>query len=165
VGRTSQSLGLRLDIVILGTKELGFMARIERPELRTRSGPCAECGKKTRSHELEPAEYEEYMQQVVTNRSDEFSAKKWEDFEEELRSEIAIEPIVMCHSCWSEKQEGFRNKISTKYDSWNENPIANAAFIRKSMETIKYYDFDDVKIIDMLTKLVRRLKEAALGDR
>jgi hypothetical protein len=33
------------------------------------------------------------------------------------------------------------------------------------METIKYYDFDDVKIIDMLTKLVRRLKEAALGDR
>jgi hypothetical protein len=150
-------------MVIVGTKKLRSMARIIRPEIRTRSGPCVECKKKTRSHELEPAEYEEYMQEVIVNRSDVQAGKGWEDVEEELRSEIAIEPVVMCHGCWTSKQESFGLRMSGKFSEWTENPIANAAPIRKSMETLKYYGFDDVDIINMITKLVKKLKAAALN--
>lgn len=161
-GHTPQSLGLLLDIVIVGTKELAFMARIIRPEISTRAGPCTSCGKKTRSHELEPAEYEEYMQEVVVRSSDQYQSREgWEDVEEQLRSELVVDALVMCHDCWSEKQATFRAKIQKRFPKWIEEPIQNAALIRKSMETLKYYDFHDSQTIDKLSKLVRSLKEAA----
>ena len=153
-------------MVIVGTKGLAFMARIIRPEISTRAGPCTNCGKKTRSHELEPAEYEEYMQEVIVGSSDQYQSRKgWEDFEEQLRSEIVVDALVMCHGCWSEKQTTFSTKIQKGSPKWMEDPVLNAAAIRKSMETLKYYDFDDSQLIDTLTKLVRSLKEAATNDR
>jgi hypothetical protein len=139
------------------------MARITRPELGTRSGPCIECQKKTRSHELEPAEYEEYRQEVVVKRSDEFSNNKWEDVEEEIRSEIAIEPVVMCHGCWVIRQNRFANKISTNYNGWNEDVISNSALIRKAMSTLQYYDFENKETIQKIKSLVKKLKGVAFN--
>ena len=124
------------------------MARITRPEMRAQSGPCVECGKKTRSHVLELAEYEEYMQEVIVDRSDLQARQGWEDVTEEVRSEIVVDALVMCHTCWGDKQIVFRNKIQKHFTKWMESPLANAAVIRKAMETLQYYEFDDLKSVD-----------------
>jgi len=140
------------------------MARITRPEMRPQSGPCVNCKKKTRSHVLELAEYEEYMQEVVVGRSDLQARKGWEDVEEQLRSEIVVEALVMCHECWTGKEKIFHNKIQKHWMAWDADPIANAASIRKAMETLQYYEFVDLETVDILTRLVKKLKAAVLND-
>ena len=55
------------------------MKRIKRENVAAKYGPCVECGIGTRSHVLEAAEWEEYEEEVVVARSDDFASTAWEE--------------------------------------------------------------------------------------
>ena len=75
---------------------------------------------------------------------------------------LAVDAIVMCHECWGIRQDKFGTKISANYDKWNKDVISNSAAIRKAMDTLQYYDFEDMETIKKIKSLVKNLKGAAL---
>jgi len=90
---------------------LSNMRRFQRPEISPKYGPCVDCGRGTRSHVIEPALYEEFEEEVIIGRSDDFATKKWEDVDTITKAMRVEEAVVMCHSCWLENVAEFNDKI------------------------------------------------------
>lgn len=123
---------------------------------------CKSCGVGTRSHTLEPAEYEIYRQEVIVGQSDEFAADQWEDVEEVEKYEMVIEPVVMCHRCWTDLQEKFVKRVNKNYQKWLDGVIEHQVAIRKTINTQVYYDFKNEEATSKLKNLAKKLKESAL---
>jgi hypothetical protein len=114
------------------------MRRFERPEIKSKYGPCIKCGSGTRSHVLEPALYEEYEQEIVVGASDTFSSNQWEDVDTVIRSEIVQDSIVMCHSCWTSALEYYNTELpKMKFEgSGRYKRLANV------LHNVRYYNLD-----------------------
>lgn len=143
-------------------KVLGIMGTVVRDDVKTKYGKCSSCGVGTRSHVLEPAEYEIIKQEVLVDESDVYSNDQWEEYEEVEKYEMVLEAVVMCHRCWLSKQSVFADFIKDKFESWKETPIANATAIKKAINTQVYYNYSDEKTIKALKILAKKIKEAAL---
>ena len=138
------------------------MGTIIRDDVNTPYGRCTDCGCKTRSHVLEPAEYEIYKSEVILGSSDVYASEGWEEVEEVDKYEMVIEATVMCHKCWCIKQDKFAERIKAKYELWMDKTVFHAAEIKKAVNTQIAYDFEDDKTILALKNLAKQLKEAAL---
>ena len=148
--------------VIDASKDLAYMRTVTRDDVNTPYGRCCDCECKTRSHLLEPAEYEIYKAEEITRSADIFAADGWEEVEEVEKYEMVIEPKVLCHKCWVVKQTQFASLVKKKYDVWMKETILHAPEIKKAVNTQVAYDFKDDKTISALKNLARQLKEAAL---
>ena len=148
--------------VIDASKDLAYMRTVTRDDVSTPYGRCSDCECKTRSHLLEPAQYEIYKAEEITRSADIFAADGWEEVEEVERYEMVIEPKVLCHKCWVVKQQQFALLVKKKYEVWMKETILHSSEIKKAVNTQVAYDFKDDKTISALKNLARQLKEAAL---
>ena len=138
------------------------MGTVVRDDVSTPYCRCIDCGVKTRSHVLEPAEYEIYKGEVILGSSDVYASEGWEEVEEVDKYEMVVEPKVICHRCWLVRQEKFAKLVKSRYDLWMDKTVLHAAEIKKAVNTQIAYDFEDDKTILALKNLARQLKEAAL---
>ena len=142
-----------------------FMSRtIVRDDVSTPWGECKKCGVGTRSHELEPAEYEIFVEEVIVGTADSYSAKQWEDVEEVEKYELAVDALVMCHSCWSDLQESFVKMVKGNFTKWSEDIKSYVNPVKKAVNTQLYYDFNHTQTIEALKILAKKLKEASLDE-
>ena len=132
-----------------------------RTAVATPYGHCKTCGTKTRSHLLEPAEYDIYLEEVIVGSSDTYASKGWEDVDEVEKYEQVLEPVVMCHSCWKDMQESFCTMVQANYERWMKDILAKSSAVKKAVNTQIYYDFEDPKTIAALKNLAQELKEVA----
>ena len=151
-----------MDSLITWRKQQENMKRIKRENVAAKYGPCVECGIGTRSHVLEAAEWEEYEEEVVVARSDDFASTAWEEVDTITKFDLVKENKVMCHKCWCIKQDKFAERIKAKYELWMDKTVLHAAEIKKAVNTQIAYDFEDDKTILALKNLAKQLKEAAL---
>lgn len=152
----------RYDSVKDATKLSDIMRTVTRDDVNAPYSRCRDCNCKTRSHVLEPAEYEIYKAEVISGTSDIYSAQGWEEVDEVEKYEMVTEPTVMCHKCWLVKQDRFADLIKAKYDLWMDKTILHVAEIKKAVNTQIAYDFEDDTTIHALKNLAKQLKEAAL---
>ena len=73
---------------------MGEEAPEEAPLWAVKYGGCISCGIGTRSHVLEPPEYESYEQEVIVEQSDDFASKKWEEVDTVTKWAISDEPLA-----------------------------------------------------------------------
>ena len=111
---------------------------------------------------LEPAEYEIYKQEVIVGMSDENASEQWEDVEQVEKYDMVIDPVVMCHKCWLQKQGEFAKLVSKNNPKWSKDVIVNATAIKRAVNTQVYYEFDNQETVSTLKELAKQLKEAAL---
>lgn len=135
---------------------------IVRDDVATPWGQCIDCGCGTRSHELEPAEYEVYTAEAVRHASDIYASVEYEEVEEVDRYEMITEAVVMCHKCWVARQDKFRIFVQKKWSEWSSDPVTHVVPIKRAVNTQVYYGYEDEKTIEALKKLAKLLKEAAL---
>ena len=152
----------RYDSVKDATKLSDTMRTVTRDDVNAPYSRCRDCNCKTRSHVLEPAEYEIYKAEVISGTSDIYSAQGWEEVDEVEKYEMVTEPTVMCHKCWLVKQDKFADLVKAKYDLWMDKTILHVAEIKKAVNTQIAYDFEDDTTIHALKNLAKQLKEAAL---
>ena len=152
----------RYDSVKDATKLSDTMRTVTRDDVNAPYSRCRDCNCKTRSHVLEPAEYEIYKAEVISGTSDIYSAQGWEEVDEVEKYEMVTEPTVMCHKCWLVKQDRFADLIKDKYDLWMDKTILHVAEIKKAVNTQIAYDFEDDTTIHALKNLAKQLKETAL---
>lgn len=138
------------------------MGTVVRDDVNAPYSRCVDCGVKTRSHVLEPAEYEIYKGEAILGSSDMYASEGWEEVEEVDKYEMVIEPTVICHKCWLIKQGKFAQRIKSRYDTWMDKTVLHAAEIKKAVNTQIAYDFEDEKTIHALKNLAKQLKEEAL---
>ena len=86
------------------------MRKVTRDDIGAPYGKCIDCGCKTRSHVLEPAEYEIHVANsrmgAAHNRNQSHS-----EVNDAKVFEMVVGPKVLCHKCWLIKQskdEGYR---------------------------------------------------------
>lgn len=142
-----------------------LMGTIVRDEVRAKQGPCEGCGVRTRSHVLEPAEYEIIKEEVIVGSSDVYASKGWEDVEEIERYDMVLDAVVMCHRCWSERQERFASFVKKHFEEWRDDLVVHHNAVKKAINTQIYYDYTDEKTIQALKILAKAVKEAALDGR
>jgi len=135
-----------------------------REDVSTPWGECKNCGVGTRSHELEPAEYEVFLEEVIVGTSDTYSAKQWEDVDEVEKYDMVLDAVVMCHRCWSNVQSSFVNMVKKNFEQWSAEVKPHATAIKRAINTQVYYDFTDKQTIDALKILAKKLKEASLDE-
>ena len=141
-----------------------FMRTVTRDDVTTPYGRCTNCECKTRSHLMEPAEYEIYTAEEIKSSTDLHAATRYEEVSEVDKYEMVLEPKVMCHKCWLSKQQQFSSLVRKKYDLWMDKTILHSSEIKKAVNTQVAYDFEDDKTISALKNLARQLKETALDS-
>lgn len=131
------------------------MRRFERPEIKSKYGPCIKCGSGTRSHVLEPALYEEYEQEVIVGASDTFSSNQWEDVDTVIKSEIVQDSIVMCHSCWTSALDHYNSELpKMKFEGAGRyQRLANV------LRNVRYYNLD-THLNDKAKDSIRELRNS-----
>jgi len=135
-----------------------------RDDVSTPWGECKNCGVGTRSHELEPAEYEVFLEEVIVGTSDAYSAKQWEDVDEVEKYDMVLDAVVMCHRCWTEVQTSFVKMVRKNFEKWSDDIKANTTAVKRAINTQVYYDFDDKQTVEALKILAKKLKEASLDE-
>ena len=123
---------------------------------------CVECTIGTRSHLLKPALYNEYVTQQIIDQADEYANKQWEDVEDVVKIELAEGPVVICHKCWSKKQQGFDKLISKEYATCVADPSSNIITIQRLLRTFEYYKFEIH--MDKMRTLLDTLKGTHSGE-
>ena len=114
---------------------------------------------------MQRATYAEFEEEIVIGKSDDFASDTWEDVESVTKFELAEKAIVMCHRCWLERHIEFSRFLSKKISAWTEEPAMYALSIKKAIQTVNYYRFDDT-VLKTNIKLIRNaLLEAVKGDK
>ena len=142
-----------------------LMGTVVRDDVRAKQGPCEGCGVRTRSHVLEPAEYEIIKEEVIVGSSDVYASKGWEDVEEIERYDMVLDAVVMCHKCWLGRQERFAKFVKKHFEEWRDDITVHHNAVKKAINTQIYYDYTDEKTIQALKILAKTVKEAALDGR
>ena len=135
------------------------MTLYERDDVKTARGPCKICTKTTRSHVLQKALYENYVTEVVTERSDEFANKQWEETEEITKTRKAKEAIVVCHICWLKRKEEIQEILEKDYSKWEKSPHNYMGRIHVVLEICNSYQFEEE--LKQMRYLISMLKETA----
>lgn len=135
-----------------------------REDVSTPWGECKNCGVGTRSHELEAAEYEVVLEEVIVGTADAYAANQWEDVDEVEKYEMVLEAVVMCHRCWVNVQSSFVKMVKENFEQWSGEVKAHATAIKRVINTQVYYEFTDKQTIDALKILAKKLKEASLDE-
>ena len=115
----------------------------EGPGWSVPTGRCIECNRKTRSHVIEPPEYNKYLQEVIVAQSDDFASKKWEEVDEVEKWERVKEAVVMCHACWLGKRDETFSQLEKKCDEWVENPLPNMQRLKSFLTKWEKFGFCD----------------------
>ena len=136
-----------------------------RTEVATPEAPCKSCTVRTRSHVLERAKYVEFEEEVIVGKSDDFASNSWEEVEEITKFEMAEEAVVMCHKCWLKRQEEFSEFLGKKLLTWGSDPAMYVPAIKKAIQTVNYYEFDDVELKSHIKAIRKALVEAVKGDK
>ena len=140
------------------------MRTVTRDDVNAPYSRCVDCECKTRSHILEPAEYEIYKAEVISGVSDIYSAQGWEEVDEVEKYDMVLEAVVMCHRCWGNVQSSFVNMVKKNFEQWSAEVKPHATAIKRAINTQVYYDFTDKQTIDALKILAKKLKEASLDE-
>ena len=140
-----------------------FVPRFTRTDVATPYSTCKICSRPTRSHVLEPAQYEEFTAEVVVNQSDEFATKRWEEVEEVVKARKAADPIVLCHRCWLEKKDELSNIIDSEYDEWMDDTMGSISRIHSIAHSCKYYQFGG-EMDDKMKTVVKKVKGIIKGE-
>ena len=138
------------------------MRTVTRDDVSTPYSRCRDCNCKTSSYVIETAEYEIYKEEVIVGMADENAAEQWEDVEEVEKYDMVIDPVVICHKCWLQKQEEFAKLVKKNSPKWSKDVIVNATAIKRAVNTQVYYEFDNEETVNTLKGLAKQLKEAAL---
>lgn len=136
-----------------------IMTLFERDDVKTVSGPCNICMKTTRSHVLQKALYEKYVTEIVTDRSDEFASKPWEETEEITKTRKVKEAIVVCHICWLKRREEIQEILEKDYSEWEKSPHNYMGRIHVVLEICNSYQFEEE--LTRMRYLISMLKETA----
>ena len=107
----------------------------------------------------------EFEEEVVVGKSDDYASNTWEEVEEVTKFEIAEEAVVMCHKCWLKRQEEFSEFLSKKLVTWTTEPAMYTPAIKKAIQTVNYYEFDDVTLKANIKAIRKALVEAVKGDK
>jgi hypothetical protein len=98
-------------VSVIGASEvLAFMGTVTRGDVGAPYGRCIDCDCKTRSHVLEPAEYEIHIAEGRMGPAHNRNQSHSEVNDSEV-FEMVVGPKVLCHKCWLIKQskgEGYR---------------------------------------------------------
>tara|TARA_B100000073_G_C23699907_1_gene559895 strand:- start:1106 stop:1519 length:414 start_codon:yes stop_codon:yes gene_type:complete len=131
------------------------MDLFERDDVKTTNQPCNICTKPTRSHVLQKALYENYVTEVVTERSDDFANKQWEETEEVTRMRKVKEAVTVCHKCWLIRLEEIREILEKDYEKWENDPSSFVSRIHVVSEICSSYGFkeEDAKMRTLISKL------------
>ena len=129
------------------------MKAIKRNEIAAKYGPCISCGRGTRSHVLERAEWEEYEEEVVVARSDDLASKQWEEVDTITKFDRVKDDTVMCHRCWVEKAESYATVIDSNFDKWVSGGVTSIRPIMKILQGVRYLDIERELSNDTNTKL------------
>tara|TARA_B100000287_G_scaffold319331_1_gene303158 strand:+ start:49 stop:495 length:447 start_codon:yes stop_codon:yes gene_type:complete len=129
------------------------MKRIKRENVAAKYGPCVECGIGTRSHVLEVAEWEEYEEEVVVARSDDFASTAWEEVDTITKFDLVKENKVMCHKCWVKKAESYATVIESNYDKWVAGGITSIRPVMKVLQGVRYLGIERELPKEINTKL------------
>lgn len=143
------------------------MRRVVRTEVATPYGKCVVCTTGTRSHVLEPAEYDQYEEEVAVAHSDDYASEAWEEVETITKFSLAIEPKVMCHKCWVKKQTSVVSLIDAHFDNWSASPATSMRHIVKSLKVVNYLSLEKDLPTDIVAKInhLRVItKRVMLGD-
>ena len=133
------------------------MRRILRPKIATKYGDCIDCGSGTRSHVLEPAEYDSYEAEVILNRSDDFATKEWEEVDTVTKYALSQSAVVMCHKCWSKKIATFEKIINANHDKWIEGGVKSIRPVMQILKSLRYLQFDG-KLSDSTSDKISELR-------
>jgi len=129
------------------------MKRIIRNNIAAKYGPCIDCGIGTRSHVLEVAEWEEYEEEVVIARSDDFASKEWEEVDTITKFDLVKENKVICHKCWISKAESYATVIDSNYDKWVSGGITSIRPVMKVLQGVRYLGIEKGLSSGINTKL------------
>jgi len=104
---------------------------------------------------LQKALYENYVTEVVTERSDDFANKQWEETEEVTRMRKVKEAVTVCHKCWLIRLEEIREILEKDYEKWENDPVSFVSRIHVVSEICSNYGFDeeDAKMRTLISKL------------
>lgn len=129
------------------------MKRIKRENVAAKYGPCVECGIGTRSHVLEAAEWEEYEEEVVVARSDDFASTAWEEVDTITKFDLVKENKVMCHRCWVDKAKSYARVIDSNYDNWVSGGVGAIRPVMKILQGVRYLGIERELPKEINTKL------------
>jgi len=151
---------------VKGAMKLSYVMSktIVRDDVSTPWGECKNCGVGTRSHELEAAEYEVFLEEVIVGTSDAYSSNQWEDVDEVEKYDMVLDAVVMCHRCWGNVQSSFVNMVKKNFEQWSAEVKPHATAIKRAINTQVYYDFTDKQTVEALKILAKKLKEASLDE-
>ena len=145
-----------------------FMKVVTRDNVRGPSGDCKGCGATTRSHILEPAQYEEY--ELVTGaEQEEYQASYKEDTGEdevEIRYMLLERPTVMCHKCWIRFRDDQIAALDESYDEWMADPLGSSPHIKMFLKRWKYHQFaheSEEHVLEKVKAIANAIKEAMLN--
>tara|TARA_B100000900_G_scaffold398083_1_gene399099 strand:+ start:433 stop:879 length:447 start_codon:yes stop_codon:yes gene_type:complete len=143
------------------------MKRITRTEIAAKYGPCISCGRGTRSHVLERAEWEEYEEEVIVARSDDLASKQWEEVDTITKFDRVKDDTVMCHRCWVEKAESYARVIDSNFDEWVSGGLKSIRPIMKILQGVRYLDIESELSNDTNTKLntLRSISKGILSSK
>jgi uncharacterized protein Yka (UPF0111/DUF47 family) len=126
-------------------------------DVATPYSTCKVCDKPTRSHVLEPAQYEEFTVEAVINQSDDYANKRWEEVEEVVKARKAADPIVLCHTCWLSKNKELATIIESEFDVWMDDTMGSINRIHSIAHSCKYYQFSG-ELEDQMKTVVKKVK-------
>tara|TARA_B100000575_G_scaffold41557_1_gene29087 strand:+ start:454 stop:900 length:447 start_codon:yes stop_codon:yes gene_type:complete len=129
------------------------MKAFKRNEIAAKYGPCISCGRGTRSHVLERAEWEAYEEEVVVARSDDLAGKQWEEVDTITKFDRIKDDTVMCHRCWVEKAESYATVIDSNFDKWVSGGVTSIRPVMKILQGVRYLDIERELPNDANTKL------------
>ena len=147
---------------------VSFMKVVTREGVRGPAGNCKGCGKISRSHILEPAQYEEY--EIATDSEEEEYRASYEEEtgedEVELRYMLLERPTVMCHGCWVRFKDDQVSALEGAYDEWIANPISASPHIKMFLKRWKYHKFShetEEHVLSKVADVQNAIKEALLN--
>tara|TARA_Y100000817_G_C16540894_1_gene404424 strand:+ start:141 stop:566 length:426 start_codon:yes stop_codon:yes gene_type:complete len=141
------------------------MDLVTRTEVATPEAPCKMCGVRTRSHVLERAKYAEFEEEIVVGKSDDFASNTWEEVEEITKFQMVESAVVICHKCWVKRQDEFNEFLGKKLLTWTAEPAMYAPAIKKAIQTVNYYEFDDPELKSRIKEIRKALVEAVKSDK
>lgn len=138
------------------------MPLLTRDDVSTPYSNCTSCKKPTRSHVLEPAKYEQYVEEVVIDSSDEYANKQWEEVDEVTKYRKNSDAIVVCHTCWVNRLKEIQKTIKKNLQKWSEDPMGNAGKIQIIAEICHYYKFKQE--LKQMQLVINKLKESVTNE-
>ena len=144
------------------------MKVVTREGVRGPAGSCKGCGKKSRSHVLEPAQYEEYEIATLPEQEEYKANFEEENGEEEieLRYQLLECPTVMCHGCWLRFRESQIVALEETYEEWVADPISSSPHIKMFLKRWKYHQFAheaEEHVLSKVADIRNAIKEALLN--